>query len=48
VSNTIIQGIDRQTNINKKGFEANIKGLELLIKNLEEYQQKLSGTNTDT
>lgn len=48
VSNTLIQGIDRQTNINKKGFEANIKGLELLIKNLEEYQQKLSGTNTDT
>ena len=48
VSNTIIQGIDRQTNINKKGFEANIKGLELLIKNLEEYQQKLSGTNTYT
>ena len=47
VSNTIIQGIDRQTNINKKGFEANIKGLELLIKNLEEYQQKLSDTNTD-
>jgi methyl-accepting chemotaxis protein len=41
VSNTIIQGIDRQTNINKKGFDANIKGLELLIKNLEEYQQKL-------
>ena len=41
VSNTIIQGIDRQTNINKKGFEANIKGLELLIRNLEEYQQKL-------
>ena len=41
VSNTIIQGIDRQTNINKKGFEANIKGLELLIKNLEEYPQKL-------
>ena len=47
VSNTMIQGIDRQTNINKKGFEANIKGLELLIKNLEEYQQKLSDTNTD-
>jgi len=41
VSNTIIEGIDRQTNINKKGFEANIKGLELLIRNLEEYQQKL-------
>ncbi|MFM6220796.1 MAG: hypothetical protein ACKPCK_14940, partial [Dolichospermum sp.] len=41
VSNTIIEGIDRQTNINKKGFEANIQGLELLIKNLEEYQQKL-------
>ncbi|MBD2443814.1 hypothetical protein H6G25_11575 [Dolichospermum sp. FACHB-1091] len=41
VSNTIIQGIDRQTNINKKGFDANIQGLELLIKNLEEYQQKL-------
>ena len=41
VSNTIIQGIDRQTNINKKGFDANIKGLELLIKNLEKYQQKL-------
>ncbi|MFM6307133.1 MAG: hypothetical protein ACKPGB_02455, partial [Dolichospermum sp.] len=40
-SNTIIQGIDKQTNINKKGFEANIQGLELLIKNLEEYQQKL-------
>jgi exonuclease VII small subunit len=48
VSNTIIQGIDRQTNINKKGFEANIKGLELLIKNLEKYQQKLDDTNTDT
>jgi tetrahydromethanopterin S-methyltransferase subunit G len=48
VSNTIIQGIDRQTNINKKGFEANIKGLELLIKNLEEYQQKFDDTNTDT
>ncbi|MFM5945171.1 MAG: hypothetical protein ACKO87_06320, partial [Dolichospermum sp.] len=29
VSNTIIEGIDRQTNINKKGFEANIQGLEL-------------------
>ncbi|MFM6000304.1 MAG: hypothetical protein ACKPCI_05005 [Dolichospermum sp.] len=41
MSNTIIEGIDRQTNINKKGFEANIQGLELLIKNLEEYQQKL-------
>ncbi|MEY3401688.1 MAG: hypothetical protein RLZZ86_1303, partial [Cyanobacteriota bacterium] len=44
ISNTIIQGIDRQTNINKKGFDANIKGLELLvkiIKNLEEYPQKL-------
>ncbi|MDB9454583.1 hypothetical protein [Dolichospermum circinale] len=41
VSNTIIEGIDRQTNINKKGFEANIKGLELLIKNLGEYPQKL-------
>jgi hypothetical protein len=49
VSNTIIQGIDRQTDINKKGFEANIKGLELLIiKNLEEYQQKFDDTNTDT
>jgi exonuclease VII small subunit len=48
VSNTIIQGIDRQTNINKKGFDANIKGLELLIKNLEKYQQKLDDTNTDT
>ena len=48
VSNTIIQGIDRQTNINKKGFEANINGLELLIKNLEKYQQKLDDTNTDT
>ena len=48
VSNTMIQGIDRQTNINKKGFEANIKGLELLIKNLEKYQQKLDDTNTDT
>jgi chromosome segregation ATPase len=48
VSNTIIQGIDRQTNINKKGFEANIQGLELLIKNLEKYQQKLDDTNTDT
>ena len=48
VSNTIIQGIDRQTNINKKGFDANIKGLELLIKNLEKYQQKLYDTNTDT
>ena len=47
VSNTIIQGIDRQTNINKKGFDANIKGLELFIKNLEEYQQKLDYTNTD-
>ncbi|MFM6342389.1 MAG: hypothetical protein ACKPGJ_17750, partial [Dolichospermum sp.] len=44
VSNTIIEGIDRQTNINKKGFEANIQGLELLVKiirNLEEYPQKL-------
>jgi DNA repair ATPase RecN len=44
ISNTLIQGIDRQTNINKKGFDANIKGLELLvkiIKNLEEYPQKL-------
>ncbi|MFM6529139.1 MAG: hypothetical protein ACKPIB_12710, partial [Dolichospermum sp.] len=43
-SNTIIQGIDKQTNINKKGFEANIQGLELLVKiirNLEEYPQKL-------
>ncbi|QSV63049.1 MAG: hypothetical protein HEQ26_10080 [Dolichospermum sp. DL01] len=48
VSNTIIQGIDRQTNINKKGFEANIKGLELLIKNLERYQQKFDDTNNDT
>jgi exonuclease VII small subunit len=48
VSNTIIQGIDRQTKITKKGFEANIKGLELLIKNLEKYQQKLDDTNTDT
>ncbi|MTJ16100.1 MULTISPECIES: hypothetical protein [unclassified Dolichospermum] len=48
VSNTIIQGIDRQTNINKKGFDANIKGLELLIKNLEKYQQKLDDTNNDT
>lgn len=48
VSNAIIQGIDKQTNINKKGFEANIKGLELLIKNLEEYQQKLGNTNNDT
>ncbi len=47
VSNTIIQGIGRQTNINKKGFDANIKGLELFIKNLEEYQQKLDYTNTD-
>jgi hypothetical protein len=47
VSNTIIQGIDRQTNINKKGFDANIKGLELFIKNIEEYQQKLDYTNTD-
>ena len=44
ISNTITQGIDRQTNINKKGFEANIQGLELLVKiirNLEEYPQKL-------
>ncbi|MBO1052933.1 MAG: hypothetical protein HEQ25_13315 [Dolichospermum sp. DET73] len=48
VSNTIIQGIDRQTNINKKGFDANIKGLELLIKNLEKYQQKFDDTNNDT
>lgn len=48
ISNTLIQGIDRQTNINKKGFDANIKGLELLIKNLGEYQQKLDDTNTDT
>jgi hypothetical protein len=48
VSNTIIEGIDRQTNINKKGFEANIKGLELLIKNLGEYPQKFDDTNNDT
>jgi tetrahydromethanopterin S-methyltransferase subunit G len=48
VSNTIIQGIDRQTNINKKGFDANIKGLELLIRILGEYPQKLDDTNTDT
>lgn len=48
VSNNIIQGVDRQTNINKKGFEANIKGLELLIKNLEKYQQKFDDTNNDT
>ncbi|MFN7413099.1 MAG: hypothetical protein ACK5RT_04145, partial [Dolichospermum sp.] len=48
VSNTIIQGIDRQTNINKKGFDANIKGLELLIRILGEYPQKLDDTNNDT
>ncbi|MFO0051735.1 MAG: hypothetical protein ACK53Q_02200 [Dolichospermum sp.] len=48
ISNTLIQGIDRQTNINKKGFDANIKGLELLIKNLGEYPQKFDDTNNDT
>jgi chromosome segregation ATPase len=44
---TTIGQLLRQTNINKKGFEANVQGLELLIKNLEEYQQKLGDTNTD-